>query len=63
MERSPKGDPMKKATKAMKLKLNRDTLLLLDKHELTLAAGQGTRNTLTACDGYANSGCPNSCLC
>ncbi|HEX3557183.1 MAG TPA: hypothetical protein VIA62_28490 [Thermoanaerobaculia bacterium] len=54
---------MKKSTKKLKLKLNRDTLRLLDKQELTLAEGRGTTNTLTACDGFANSGCPHSCLC
>ena len=54
---------MKQATKALKLKLNRDTLRLLDKHELTVAEGRG--NTFTLCQGGANSGCPNhhSCLC
>lgn len=54
---------MKKNTKALKLKLTRDTLRLLENGELSLAEGRGTKNTLTACDGYANSGCPNSCLC
>jgi hypothetical protein len=61
--RSPQGDPMKKGTKALKLKLNRDTLRLLDNHDLSNADGRGTLNTLTACDGFANSGCPHSCLC
>jgi hypothetical protein len=58
-----KGDAMKKTTKALKLKLNRDTLRLLENRELSLAEGQGTKNTLTACDGYANSGCLHTCLC
>jgi len=52
---------MKKSTKA--LKLNRETLLLLEKHQLVPVEGNGTKNTLTACDGYANSGCPNTCFC
>ncbi|HEX3530501.1 MAG TPA: hypothetical protein VH988_25850, partial [Thermoanaerobaculia bacterium] len=56
VERSPKGDPMKKSTKT--LKLNRETLLLLEKHQLVPVEGNGTKNTLTACDGFANSGCP-----
>jgi len=51
---------MKKITKA--LKLNRDTVHLLD-GQLTLAEGGGTKNTLTACDGFANSGCPYCCYC
>jgi hypothetical protein len=54
---------MKRNTKALKLKLNRDTVRLMEDREMSLAEGHGTRNTLTACDGYANSGCPNSCLC
>ncbi len=54
---------MKKSTKALKLKLNRDTLRLLENRDLALAEGMGTKNTLTACDGFANSGCPYSCLC
>jgi hypothetical protein len=54
---------MKKTTQTLKLKLTRDTLRLLENRELSHAEGAGTRNTLTACDGYANSGCPNSCLC
>ncbi len=54
---------MKKSTKAPKLKLNRDTLRLLESRDLALAEGMGTKNTLTACDGFANSGCPYSCLC
>jgi len=54
---------MKKTTKALKLKLTRDTLRSLENGDLHHAEGGGTRNTLTACDGYANSGCPNSCLC
>ena len=54
---------MKKTAKALKLKLTRDTLRLLENGELSHAEGAGTRNTLTACDDYANSGCPNSCLC
>jgi hypothetical protein len=61
-ERSSKGDHrMKKSTKT--LNLHRDTLLLLDGRQLTSANGGGTKNTLTGCDGFANSGCPNSCLC
>jgi hypothetical protein len=52
---------MKKSTKT--LKLNRDTVRLLEGGELTLIGGGGTKNTLTGCDGFANSGCPNSCLC
>jgi hypothetical protein len=52
---------MKKITKA--LTLNRDTLRLLEGHQLSLAEGRGTKNTLTACDGFANSGCPYSCYC
>jgi hypothetical protein len=54
---------MKKNTKALKLKLNRDTLRLLENSDLRLAGGGGTKNTLTACDGFANSGCPHTCLC
>ncbi len=54
---------MKKNTQALKLKLNRDTLRLLAKPELAFAQGQGTTNTLTACTGFENSGCPHSCLC
>lgn len=54
---------MKKTTKALKLKLNRDTLRLLENRELSAAEGLGTRNTFTACDGFANSGCPNTCFC
>jgi hypothetical protein len=52
---------MKKITKA--LTLNRDTLRLMDGRQLTRAEGGGTKNTLTACDGFANSGCPHTCLC
>jgi hypothetical protein len=52
---------MKKNTRA--LTLNRDTLRLLDKRQLTPAEGGGTKNTLTGCTGFENSGCPNSCLC
>lgn len=52
---------MKKATKALKLKLTRDTLQRLENRELSLAEGLGT--TFTACDGYANSGCAHTCLC
>jgi hypothetical protein len=55
--------PMKKGTKSLKLKLTRDTLRLLDKSELSAAEGRGTKNTLTGCTGFENSGCPNSCLC
>jgi hypothetical protein len=54
---------MKKSTKTLKLSLNRDTLRRLDKQSLTQAAGHGTKNTLTGCTGFENSGCPNSCLC
>jgi hypothetical protein len=54
---------MKKNTKALKLKLTRDTLRSLENRELNHADGGGTLNTLTACDGFANSGCPHSCLC
>ncbi len=54
---------MKKGTKSLKLKLTRDTLRLLDKSELTVAEGRGTNNTLSACTGFENSGCPHSCLC
>jgi hypothetical protein len=54
---------MKKSTKALKLKLNRDTVRLLESRELALAEWRGTQNTLTACDGFANSGCRYSCLC
>jgi hypothetical protein len=52
---------MKKSTKV--LKLNRDTVRLLEGHQLTLAGAAGTKNTLTGCDGFANSGCPNTCFC
>ncbi|HLX10545.1 MAG TPA: hypothetical protein VKY89_22035 [Thermoanaerobaculia bacterium] len=52
---------MKKIAKA--LKLNRDTLRLMDGRQLTMAEGGGTKNTLTVCDGFANSGCPYSCYC
>jgi hypothetical protein len=52
---------MKKLTKT--LRLNRDTLRLMDGQQLTAANGYGTKNTLTGCDGFANSGCPHSCLC
>lgn len=52
---------MKKTTKA--LRLNRDTLRLLEPGQLCLAEGHGTKNTLSGCDGFGNSGCPNSCLC
>ena len=52
---------MKKTTKAFKL--HRETLRLLEVQQLSPAKGGGTHNTLTACDDYANSGCPNSCLC
>jgi hypothetical protein len=55
--------PMKKGTKSLKLKLTRDTLSQLDKSELSAAEGRGTANTLTACTGFENSGCPHSCLC
>ena len=51
---------MKKSTK--RLKLNRETLLLLEKHQLISVEG-GNKTTLTGCDDYANSGCPNSCRC
>ncbi|HEX4494631.1 MAG TPA: hypothetical protein VIE43_03090 [Thermoanaerobaculia bacterium] len=54
---------MKKGTKSLKLKLNRDTLRLLDSQDLAMAEGRGTMNTLTACTGFENSGCPHSCLC
>jgi hypothetical protein len=56
-----KGDAMKKSLKP--LQLNRDTIRLLEGRLLTLADGAGTKNTLTGCDGFAASGCPNSCLC
>jgi hypothetical protein len=56
-----KGESMKKTTKC--LRLNRDTLRLLEKGQLSVVEGRGTKNTLTACDGFANSGCPYSCLC
>ncbi len=52
---------MKKSLKP--LQLNRDTIRLLEGRLLTLADGAGTKNTLTGCDGFAASGCPNSCLC
>jgi hypothetical protein len=52
---------VKKAIKT--LTLNRDTLRNLATPELGLIQGGGTKNTMTACDGYANSGCPNTCLC
>jgi hypothetical protein len=54
---------MKKMSTATKLKLNRETLRLLESAELSLAEGRGTKNTLTGCTGFENSGCPNSCLC
>ncbi len=53
---------MKKNTKALKLKLTRDTLRSLENGDLSLVAGLN-RTTLTGCDDYANSGCPNSCVC
>ena len=52
---------MKKITKT--LKLNRDTVRMLEGRQLAPAAGGGTKNTLTGCDGFANSGCPYSCYC
>jgi hypothetical protein len=52
---------MKKISKA--LTLNRDTVRQLESQPLSLAAGGGTKNTLTGCTGFENSGCPNSCLC
>ena len=49
----------KKTPKA--LKLNRDTLRLLEEHQLTPVDGGKTDRT--ACDGFGFSGCPNTCLC
>ena len=54
---------MKKGMKSLKLKLNRDTLRLLENRDLASAEGGGTKITYTACDGFANSGCLNSCYC
>jgi hypothetical protein len=53
---------MKKTTKALKLKLTRDTLRLLENRELSHADGGGL-NTYSACTGYENSGCPSTCFC
>jgi hypothetical protein len=56
---------MKKSTAALKLRLNRDTVRLLEQESLSHVKGGVSRAacTFTACDGYANSGCPNTCLC
>jgi hypothetical protein len=56
---------MRKQTKA--LKLNRDTLRLLEPSKLAVVAGNAATATrpcsFTACDGFGNSGCPNTCFC
>ncbi|HLX11066.1 MAG TPA: hypothetical protein VKY89_24680 [Thermoanaerobaculia bacterium] len=54
---------MKKSTKALKLKLTRDTLRQLETRQLSAVEGNGTKNTLTGCTGFENSGCPYSCYC
>ena len=52
---------MKKSAKT--LRLNRDVVCRLESNELKSAGGHGVKNTLTACDGFAGSGCPHTCLC
>jgi hypothetical protein len=62
---------MRKKSRA--LKLNRETIGWMENGQLAVVAGgsvlNGTCNTCTkpcsytACDGFGNSGCPNTCLC